>query len=179
MWLFSGLPLLPPCLVLWGPPGPTGTEWSQRLPSLIPMAKLLLVQLRRLLDTCTKGQLLAHINFVSTRGPSFFPAKLLPVWSDSIHSSAWIYFFPGGELHIYSLWWTLCGSWLPFLQILKTLSMAAQHSGVSATPHSFISSTKQVPDPNIHEVDWTRRSLDGKISSQICLSSTGSGCPGK
>lgn len=52
------------------------------------------------------------------------------------YPSARIYFFLGGALHTYCLWWTLRGSSSPFLQLVKTLWMAAQHSGVSATPPS-------------------------------------------
>lgn len=163
-----------------GPPGPTRTEQSRRLPSLNPLAKLLLVQLKRLLGTCAKGHTAGSHQLCIHQEPQlFFLQNCFPSGQSPEYSSAWIYIFSGEGLHTYPLWWTLCGSWSPFLQFAKTLWMAAQHPRVSAASPSFVTSTKQVPDPNKHEVDWTRRSLDGKISSQKCLSSTGAGCPGK
>lgn len=162
------------------PPGPIRTEQSRGPPSLSPLAKLLLVQLKRLLGTGAKGYTAGSYQLCVHQEPQFFFLQnCFPSDQTPEYSRSWIYVFLGGGLHTYSLWWTLCGPWPPFLQFFKTLWMAAQHSVVSATPPSFISSTKQVPDPNKHEMDWTRRSLDGQISAQKCLSSTGPGCPAK
>lgn len=186
MWLFAGLLLWPPCVVLGSPEvemlplAPPGLSSAEGLPPSAHWQSFCWCNSRGCWAPVPKDTLLDHINFVFTRSPSFFSLQnCFPSDQTPEYSRSWIYVFLGGGLHTYSLWWTLCGPWPPFLQFFKTLWMAAQHSVVSATPPSFIPSTKQVPDPNKHEMDWTRRSLDGQISAQKCLSSTGPGCPAK
>lgn len=60
-----------------GPPGSTRIEQSREVPSLNPLAKFCRCKSRDCWAPVPKDTLLAHINFVSTRSPSFFPASHL------------------------------------------------------------------------------------------------------
>lgn len=73
---------------------------SRRIPCLNLLAKLLLVQPKRLLGTCaTRTHCWLTSAWYPPGAPAFFLQNCFPSGQTAEYPSAWIYFFPGGRLH--------------------------------------------------------------------------------
>lgn len=105
MWLFAGLPLLPPCLVLGSPEvdraplAPPGLSRAEGSPPSTRWQSFCRCSPGGCRTPVPKDNCWLTSTLYLPGAPAFFLQNCFPSGQTPEYSSTWIYFFPGGGLH--------------------------------------------------------------------------------